>query len=215
MTKKGPTSVKPKGAVGKARPWVRRRVIVDSSFQLRMVLPVVVFLVTFAILTGAFVFFPLYRSAAFDPSPIVRALLNEQLLSLHIRLWPMMLIAALVAGVFALVRSNRVAGPLFELKRGMMQMMAGSYEKIQFRHNDEFHEFEDVANRLAQTIDSIATSNLRKTSSVEKRLKFLKSRLEVRDLEKSEILNELDDLIEEVSHIQVVGSGMAKSEEVK
>ena len=160
MAKKGPTSVKPPVAVGKARPLVRRRMIVDSSFQFRMVFPVVLFLVTFAILTGAFVFFPLYRNAALDPSPIVRALLHEQLLSLHIRLWPMMVIAALVAGIFALVRSNHVASPLLELKRGLMQMMAGSYEKIQFRHNDEFREFEDVANRLAQTIDSIASSSL-------------------------------------------------------
>ena len=213
MAKKGPTCAKPQGAAGKARPRVRRRVIVDSPFQLRMVVPVVVFLVTFATLTGAFVVFPLYRNSTLDPSPVVRALMQEQLLSLHIRLWPMMMISALVAGIFALVRSIRVAGPLFKLKRGLMQMMAGGYEKIKFRRIDEFREFEDVANRLAQTIDSIATSNLRKTSSLEKRLKFLKSRLEVRDLDKREILSELDDLIKEVSHAQVVGSGMAKAEE--
>jgi hypothetical protein len=214
MNKTKPTSPKPPGASGAAQPLVRRRVIVDSAFQIRMVLPIVVFVVIFAILAGGFVFFPMYRNAAYDPSPIVRALLDEQVLSLHIHLWPVLIIAALVAGIYALIRSNHVASPLFELKRGLLQMMSGKYEKIQFRHDDEFREFEDIANRLALTIDSLATSNLRKTTSLEKRLKFLKSRLEVRDLTKNEILTELDDLIKEVGHVQVAGSGAIKPEEV-
>ena len=114
------------------------------------------------------------------------------------------------------MRSNKVAGPLFKLKKGLMQMMVGEYEKIRFRKGDEFKEFEDVANRLALTIDSITASAQRKTSMVEKRLKFLKSRLEVRDLPKSEVIEELDNLIEQVGQVQVVGSGAAaKSEEVQ
>jgi hypothetical protein len=64
------------------------------------------------------------------------------------------------------------------------------------------------------TIDSITTSSQRKTATVEKRLKFLKSRLEVRDLPKNEVLEELDDLIDQVSQVQVVGTGV-KSEEVQ
>jgi hypothetical protein len=203
-------------AVGKARQWVRRRVVIDSSFQFRMLMPIVVFLVIFLVLTGAFAFLPLYLHAAHDPNPSVQALLMEQLLTFNLRLWPMVIIAALIAGIYTLMRSNKVAGPLFKLKRGLMQMMVGEYEKIRFRKGDEFREFEEVANRLALTIDSITATAQRKTSTVEKRLKFLKSRLEVRDLPKNEILEELDDLIEQVGQVQVVGSGTGeKSEEVQ
>lgn len=211
--KKKPAGAKSPAADGKARRWVRRRIIVDSSFQLRMLTPIALFLAVFAILTGAFVFFPLYRHAAYDPDPVARALLGEQLLSLHVRLWPMMVIAALVASIYTLVRSNRVAGPLFKLKRGLMQMMTGEYQKIQFRSGDEFRDFEEVANRLAQSIDALSASSARKTAAIEGRLKFLKSRLEVRDLAKSEILSELDDLIEQVSQVQVIGSGADGPEE--
>ena len=201
-------------AVAKARRWVRRRIVIDSSFQFRMLMPIVVFLGIFLVLTGAFVFVPLYMHATNDPNPTVRALLTEQLLNFHVRLWPMVGIATLVSCIYTLMRSNKVAGPLFKLKRALMQMMVGEYEKIRFRKGDELQEFEDVANRLAVTIDSITTSAQRKTATVEKRLKFLKSRLEVRDLPKNEVLEELDELIEQVSQVQVVGTG-AKSEEVQ
>jgi hypothetical protein len=203
-------------AIAKARRWVRRRIIIDSAFQLRMLGPILVFLLFFVVLTGLFAFLPLYSHAANDPNPSVRALLEEQLLNFHIRLWPMVIIATLISCIYTLMRSNKVAGPLFKLKKGLMQMMAGEYEKIKFRKGDELKEFEDVANRLALTIDSITASAQRRTSTVEKRLKFLKSRLEVRDLPKSEILEELDELIDQVSQVQVVGTGAgAKSEEVQ
>jgi hypothetical protein len=203
-------------AASKARRWVHRRIVIDSSFQFRMLLPIAVFLALFVVLTGVFGFLPLYLHAANDPNPSVRALLSEQLLNFNIRLWPMVIIAALVAGIFTLMRSNKVAGPLFKLKKGLLQMMVGEYEKIRLRKDDEFREFEDVANRLALTIDSVTASAQRKTSTVEKRLKFLKSRLEVRDLPKNEVMEELDDLIEQVGQVQVVGTGAAaKSEEVQ
>jgi len=202
--------------MAKARRWVRRRIVIDSAFQLRMLTPIVAFLVVFLALTGSFAFLPLYSHAANDPNPTVRALLKEQLLNFHLRLWPMVIIATLISCIYTLVRSNKVAGPLFKLKKGLMQMMVGEYEKIKFRKGDELKEFEEVANRLASTIDSITASAQRRTSNVEKRLKFLKSRLEVRDLPKNEVLEELDELIDQVSQVQVVGTGATeKSEEVQ
>ena len=216
MEEAGKRKSRGRETVTKARRWVRRRIIIDSAFQFRMLIPMVVFLVVFIVLTGLFAFLPLYSYAVNDPNPSVRALLEEQLLNFNVRLWPMVIIATLVACIYTLMRSNKVAGPIFKLKRGLMQMMVGEYEKIRFRKGDEFREFEDVANRLALTIDSITTSAQRKTSTVEKRLKFLKSRLEVRDLPKSEVMEELDNLIEQVGQVQVVGSGAtAKSEEVQ
>lgn len=216
MEERSKKKARGRGTAAKARRWVRRRIVIDSSFQFRMLVPIVVFLVLFVILTGVFTFLPLYLHATNDPRPSVQALLMEQFLNFNIRLWPMVIIAALAAGIYTLMRSNRVAGPLFKLKKGLMQMIVGEYEKIRFRKGDEFKEFEDVANRLAATLDSITASAQRKTSTVEKRLRFLKSRLEVRELPKSEILDELDDLIEQVGQVQVVGTGAAgKSEEVQ
>lgn len=210
------TKLRTHETAAKARRWVRRRIVIDSAFQFRMLIPIFVFLALFIVLSGAFAFVPLYLRASNDPSAPVRALLLEQLLSLHARLWPMVGVAVFVACIFTLMRSNRVAGPLFKLKKGLMQMMVGEYEKIRFRKQDEFREFGEVANRLAVTIDSITATAQRKTSTVEKRLKFLKSRMEVRDLSKNEILEELDDLIDQVSQVQLVGTGPeGKSEEVQ
>jgi len=175
-----------------------------------MLMPVVVFTLLFAVLAGAFVLFPLYRSAAFDPNPVARILLREQLFSFQVRIWPILILAASVSGLYALVRSNRIAGPLFKLKRGLLQMTVGEYQKIRFRGGDELREFENVANSLAQRIDEISSSSSRKLSVLERRLRFLKSRVEVRDLAKKELLDELDDLLNQVGQVQVVQSGADK-----
>jgi hypothetical protein len=197
---------KVRAKTAKARRWVGRRILVDNAFQFRMLKPFAVFLLAFLVLTGAFVFYPLYHRATNDPSPVVRALLVEQLLSFHFHFWPVFVIALLLACIYALTRSNRVAGPLFKLKRGLMQMMVGEYQKIRFRRGDELQDFEEVANRLALTIDSIDASARRKTETIEKRLKFLKSRMEVRDLPQSEVMDELDELIGQLGQVHVVGT---------
>ena len=98
MSKKVPDNARLKNAGEAGRARVQRRIIVDPEFQWRMVMPIVLFVIIFVVLAGGFVFFPLYRDAAYDPNPIVRALLDEQILSLHIRLWPMLIIAALLSG---------------------------------------------------------------------------------------------------------------------
>jgi hypothetical protein len=203
-------AVKPPSALGKARRWVRRRIIVDQALQFRMLVPVVVFTVLFAFLAGAFVLFPLYRGAALDPNAVARILLREQLFSFQLRFWPILVLAGLISGIYALVRSNRIAGPLFKLKRGLMQMTVGEYQKIRFRDGDELVEFESVVNSLAQRIDEISSSSSRKLSAVERRLRFLKSRVEVRDLAKKELLDELDDLLNQVGQVQIVQSDADK-----
>lgn len=195
------------GPPGKLRRWVRRRIIINPAFQFRMLLPIAIFAVLQSVLLGLVVFYPLHRNAAQDPDQVVQAVLNEQFLSLQVRFWPMLLIAAAVTSIYTLVRSNRVAGPLYKLQRGLIRMSEGEYMNLRFRNKDELREFEVVANRLAQRMEALASGNLRKTSQLEGRIKWLKTRLEMQELTTDEIERELDVILREFSQVQVVREG--------
>jgi hypothetical protein len=206
---KQPAKARPQGPPGKMRRWVRRRIIVNPALQFRMLLPIVIFAVLQGLLLGLVVFYPLHRNAAQDPDQIVQAVLNEQFLSLQVRFWPMFLIAAGSTSIYTLIRSNRVAGPLYKLQRGLMRMSEGEYMNMRFRNKDELREFEPVANRLAQRMEALASGNLRKTSQLEGRIKWLKTRLEMQELSSGEIERELDAILQEFSQVQIVREGSA------
>jgi hypothetical protein len=191
-------------ASAKVRRRVRRRIIINPAFQFRMLLPVVVFAVVQALLLGLFVFFPLHRSASLDPDPVVQAMFSEQLLNLHVRLWPMFTFAGVLACIYTLVRSNRVAGPLYKLRQSLLRMSEGEYHNMRFREGDEFRDLEGVANRLGQKMEALSSGNLRRMSKIEGRVKWLKARLAVQDLPRDEIDRELDSLLSEFSQVQIL-----------
>ena len=119
-------------AAGKVRSWVRRRIIVNPSFQFRMLLPIVMFVLIEVLLLAGFLIYPLHRNASMDPNPVVQALLSEQALGLHVKLWPLVGFSAVLASMYTLVRSHRVAGPLYRLQQGLEGMTVGKFERLQW-----------------------------------------------------------------------------------
>ena len=68
---------------------------------------------------------------------------------------------------------------------------------LRFRKRDELREFEDVINRLAKRMESLSAGNGRQLSAIQKRVKWLKARVEMQALEANEISKEWDDLLKE------------------
>lgn len=191
---------------GKIRRWVRRRAIIDPSLQYRMLEPFALFAVIFVLLVEAFVFHPLVLIASTYPDRVLQAVLQELIFSLHIRIWVVSAVALAIACAYTLVRSNRVAGPLFKLRRGLLKLLAGEYETMRFRKGDQLREFEEVANKLARKFDFLTAGNLRKMAALERHIKFLKGQLEGMDLPKKEIINELNVILTEFDAVQFLGS---------
>jgi hypothetical protein len=183
---------------------MRRRIIVDPSFQFRMLLPILVFVLIQTVLLATAVFYPLHQSAAADPDPAVRALLGEQLLSLHGRFWIVLGLAGVLASLYTLLRSHRVAGPLYRLRRGLLKMAEGEYETLRFRSGDELRDFEGVAERLTQKMRALSGGSARRQAQLETRLNFLKQRIEIQGLPPEEITRELENIVREFAEVQVV-----------
>ena len=69
--------------------------------------------------------------------------------------------------------------------------------RLRFREGDEIREFEPVVNRLAKQMGNIVDENEMQLNSIQKRLKFLKARLQSQPMEKFEICNELDSVLKD------------------
>lgn len=185
-------------AAAKLRKWARRRIIVNAGFQFRTLVPIVVYTVLFALLAGGLVFFPLHREVNAEPDPDIQVLLQEQLLGLHVRLWPMLLLAAFLAGVYALLRSHRVAGPLYRLNQTLLRMNEGDYRSLRFRQGDEFRELEPIVTQVGKKMQLLSTRNRDTLLSVESRVKQLTLRLNHEELPKEEVLNTLEAILAQI-----------------
>lgn len=142
------------------RRWARRQWIVNPSYQYRTMLPPVIAAVVFALLFGAVVYFPIFRSLQLEPDPGIQALLAEQLAQINFRMWPVLLLAVAVASVYALQHSHKVAGPLYRLNIVLKDMAQGKDVKnVHFRDGDEFREFEKLASILGERMKNIRTQN--------------------------------------------------------
>lgn len=188
--------------VARVRKLARRRMIVSPGFQFRTLLPIGVYTLIFAVLVGGLVFFPLQRELNDEPDPRIQVLLQEQLFGLHLRLWPMLLFAAFLASIYALLRSNRVAGPLYRLRQVLQRMAEGDYRGMRFRRGDEFREFEAIVNQLGKRVQVLSTRNRDTLLSVESRVKQLALRLNNEELPKAEVQTALGMILAQLEKIR-------------
>jgi hypothetical protein len=188
----------------KKRHWIRRRLIVDGPFQYRMLLPVIVFTVIQIALLLTMMFYPLYQSASQEPNQLVQAALFNQVLDVHVCVWSVLAFASLLAGAYTLIRSNRVAGPVYKLHQGLVQLASGEYPKIKFRDNDELRDFEPVTDLLSQRLAYLASGNALQLNQFGKRLQFLKNRLENQPVSRADVERELNSILVDFSQVHML-----------
>lgn len=186
------------------RHWIRRRLIVDGPFQYRMLLPVIVFTVIQVVLLVMMMFYPLYKTASQEPNQLVQAALFNQVLDVHVCVWSVLAFASLLAGAYTLIRSNRVAGPVYKLRQGLVQLASGEYPKIKFRDNDELREFEPVTDLLSQRLAYLASSNALQLNQFGERLQFLKKRLENQPVSRADVERELNSILVDFSQVHML-----------
>ncbi len=186
------------------RSWIRRRLIVDAPFQYRMLLPVIVFTVFQAVLLLTALFYPLYKTAAQEPNQLVQAALFTQVTDANVCVWSVLAFTSLLAAAYTLIRSNRVAGPIYKLRNGLVQMASGEYPTIKFRDHDELREFEPVTDALSQRMAYLASSNALQLDQFGQRLVFLKKRLENQPISRADVERELSSIIVDFSQVHML-----------
>lgn len=186
----------------------RKQLIVNWGFQLRTLLPLLVFVALYVVLLIAVLFIPLHRSVADEPDLGVRAILRAQLFHIHLTLWPLLMVSLLFATYYAWRRSLRVAGPLYRLHLTLRELVEGEYRSIRFREGDEFRVFEDDVAQLSQKMRLIATRNRDILLTVYSQVKRLADRLEADDIipraDLAEAVNAMRAQLEKAPEISLV-----------
>ena len=196
----------PKPIPNKSRPWVRRRLIIDPPFQYWMLVPVGVFALVQVILLAMIMFYPLYRNAAQEPNQMVQAALLNQVADIHICLWTALALATILTCGYTLIHSHRVAGPLYKLRQGLLQISSGEFPTLRFRANDQLRDFEPVANQLSQRMAGVAGGNAHRLSYLGDRLLFLKNRLVMQPISRADVERELDSILVEFSQVHMLST---------
>lgn len=137
----------------------REGFFVDRGFQVRALLPLIIFAGLYAALLLGALFIWLYPAVTAEPDPGIRAILRAQLFNIHIRLWPLLVVAGLIAAYYGLHWSLRAARPVYRLHYALKEMAEGEYRPVRFRPSEEFRFFEDDLTQLNQKIKLLGARN--------------------------------------------------------
>lgn len=156
----------------------REPLLVDLRFQTRDLLPLAIVLVVYAVFLFGLLFFPLNGQIAAEPDMSVRLILQGYLEDIHLRLWPLLLVAILVAGYFTIYRTLRVLRPVYRLHYALGEMAAGQHPTLDIKPREEFAFLaEDVA-QLNQKMKLLSTRNRDILLSVDSHIKKMRDRID-------------------------------------
>jgi methyl-accepting chemotaxis protein len=142
----------------------RKQFIVDRQNQFKVLAVVAIYMAIAVLLTGLLMFLPsflrLSGSAGVDQYNAAR-----EVLVLHKRFWPAVLIAVVVLGGHSIFMFHRLFGPLYRFKETMREITRGDLSfNIRLRKKDFLKEEEQVVNNmidsLRQKIGTVKEENM-------------------------------------------------------
>ncbi len=104
-------------------------------------------------------FYPLAQEFYASANIQEQAIISNQILSLHTRIWPAIFVVALLMGIQIILTSHRIFGPIFRFEQTIKGYLTGDFSKrIKLRKYDEFKEMEALLNELANYIEESRSS---------------------------------------------------------
>ena len=138
----------------------RKRVRMGFAYQLWAMFSVFVYGALLLALTTAFVWVPLNRRVAADPSPVVQALLAAELFRVELWLAPLLLLCGSVAAVVALIRARRDAVAIATLQENLTRLAIGESDAVTFAGAKEFRALEAPLSGVGKRIEQLTRRNL-------------------------------------------------------
>ncbi len=141
-------------AITKKRPTFRRRkVLVRPGYQIQVAATILVFIIGYSILLGILIFYPLQQQFAASKSQEQQFLIARQMLDLHKRFWPSVLVVGILVAVQSVFITHRLVGPAYHVQRVMEGLTAGRYEmRVHLRRGDRLRELETALNALGEDL---------------------------------------------------------------
>ena len=132
----------------------RRFPVVDRSLQYRFLAFILVYSFAIVLFLAAFMFIPDImrlqdQSLSFD----TRADAAENMLTLHARVWPAILLVICLVAIHSFRFFHRLIGPLYRFRKVYEQVRNGDLSfKVKIRKKDYLHEDEAGLNEMLETL---------------------------------------------------------------
>jgi hypothetical protein len=127
--------------------------LIQPWYQVRVAVTILLFILAYSLLLGFLMFYPLQYEFAASASPEQQFWIARQVLELHKRFWPAVLVVATLVAVQSIFVTHRVVGPAYHVQRVMEGFAAGKYEmRAHLRRWDRLKELEMAVNALGETL---------------------------------------------------------------
>lgn len=131
----------------------RRKVLIQPWYQVRVAVTILLFILAYSLLLGFLMFYPLQYEFAASASPEQQFWIARQVLELHKRFWPAVLVVATLVAVQSIFVTHRVVGPAYHVQRVLEGFANGKYEmRARLRRWDRLKELEMAVNALGETL---------------------------------------------------------------
>lgn len=163
------------------RHYRRRKFLINRKYQLGLVAALLISVAMYTFVLSMIIFYPLamelYTALTFE----TQARVSQEILLLHKRLWPAVIVIAVIAVFHIIVYSNRTAGPVYRVEKSLRDFIKGKFYCIRLRKYDNFKELEEVTNALADELESRRSKDINFLNGLSGSLDEIKSALESSD----------------------------------
>jgi HAMP domain-containing protein len=131
----------------------RRKILLRPGYQLRVAATILFFILVYSFLLGFLTFYPMQQEFAASVSPEHQLSIARQILALHKRLWPSVLVVGVLVAIQSIFVTQRVVGPAYRIERILQDFSAGRYEiRVQLRRGDRLTELGTAVNALGEAL---------------------------------------------------------------
>jgi hypothetical protein len=131
----------------------RRTILVRPAYQLRVAATVLLSILVYSLLFGVLIFYPLHEELIASASVEQQARIARVALDILARLWPAVVVVALLAAIQSIFVTHRIVGPAFHVGRVLHALAAGElHARAHLRRWDRLKELEAATNRLGEAL---------------------------------------------------------------
>ena len=180
----------------------RKKFLIKPGYQLKIVLTLALSFIVYSIILAFIIFYPLsqefYASASIDQ----QARISAQIITLHTKLWPAVLLVAILMSLQLILTSHRFFGPIYRFEQTIKEFLKGDFsQRIALRKHDQLKEMEELLNDLANYMEGARSEVTEFHSSTKERLKEVSKKFDSgEETEINEASEILSGLINELSH---------------
>jgi methyl-accepting chemotaxis protein len=137
----------------------RRNYYIDKKFQTKYILLTILLLLTYTFIFVIIIFAPYILTLYFDYPLAEKTEAARLLLLLHGTIWPWIGGVILFFGAVSIFISHQIAGPLYRLKKSLVQIVEGNLDiKIKLRKWDDLKDLAEHINDLAAELQTFVTA---------------------------------------------------------